>query len=165
MKARPAILLSIVLFVCFTSCSEDEDPLEMTGTWTVVGKTMELFVEGQDAQDYYFSHINFSGKTPPELTALILGNFDDNFAIGASITFNIDGTFNTSMNFKGPKTWSAIQSQMILNEGTADEIIVEILNLTLHESQLEFEISEIADYNADLEDETLTVKFNMNLRR
>ena len=77
MKVQPAILLSIVLFVSFTSCNEDnEDPLEMTGTWTVVGKTMELFVEGQDAQSYYFSHINFSGKTPPELTALILGNFE-----------------------------------------------------------------------------------------
>ena len=69
------------------------------------------------------------------------------------------------MNFKGPGTWSVNQSQMFMDEGTADEIIVEILNLTLQECQLEFEISEIADYNADLEDETLILKFNMNLRR
>ena len=165
MKVRPTILFSIVILVALISCNNEDDPIEMVWTWTLFDKSMELSIEGQDVQTYYSSHINYSGKTPPQLGQLILENYDTNFANCTSITFKVDGTYNTEMKFKGPGTWSANQYQMTLDEGTADEIIVEILKLTLQESQLEFEILEIADYNEDLENETLMLKFNMNLRR
>jgi len=111
MKKLSRLLLAF-LIIFFTACNDDDDPAVLTNTQLIT------------AAPWLFSSLSTGDAT--------LDTFFSALFTGFSITFAADGTYTvTILGITEPGTWrfNVEETQFVLDEGTMDESVSNIITL------------------------------------
>jgi len=131
--------LLVILLVFAVACGDDDEPIDnnptteemLVGTWTTSATEVTAEVDGQPLVDYLVDVLGYSEGDAALFNAFFEAGLED--SVTGSITLNANNTYES--NFDGDidnGTWSlsADESTITLDEGTADEVELDISSLT-----------------------------------
>lgn len=155
------ILMGLVVLT-FTSCDKDSDGDKnadnILGVWTITSSSFDATINDVDIIQYFMDAFGVSQAIAESITEDF---YED---ITGTANFKADGTYTMTTNGSvdnGTYKMSADNSKMTMDEGTVDEITVNIVTLTSTKLELSFTETEVEDMDEDGIDDTLKMTITL----
>lgn len=167
---QTATLACCLMLCMFMGCNnDDEDPTAsdlIIGEWTISTTTLVMSFNGKDLTQYLMSDLGFT-QDEAVMFADMLEDMILEYFVG-TIEFKNDKT--TVYNIGGDSDtgqWSMSNDgkTLYLDEGTIDEMVVHILELTSTRLKIEMTQSEEVDIDEDGDDDEITTKITITLTK
>lgn len=159
------ILMGLVVLT-ITSCEKDSDgdtkANEIIGVWTISSSTFEGTINGVDIVQYFMDAFGVSQAVAESFTA------DFYEEITGTANFKADGTYTMTTNGStdnGSYKLSADGKKLTLDEGTVDELIIDVATLTSSKMEFSFTETEVSDMDEDGTDDTLIMTISLVLTK
>lgn len=166
---QTATLACCLILCMFIGCNnDDEEPTAsdlIIGKWTISTTTLDMLsFNGEDLTQYLITDLGFTQDEAVMFTDLleemILGYFNGTieFKKDKTTVYNIGDDSDT-----GKWRMSNDGKTLYLDEGTIDEMVVNILELTSTRLKIEMMQSEEFDIDEDGDDDEITTKITITL--
>lgn len=167
---QTATLACCLILCMFMNCNnDDEDPTAsdlIIGKWTISTTTLEMFFNGKDLTQYLIVDLGFTQDEAVMFTDM-LEEMILEFFVG-TIEFKKDKTTEYVIggdSDTGQWRMSGDGKTLYLDEGTVDEMVVNILELTSTRLKIEMTQSEEVDIDDDGDDDEITTKITITLTK
>ncbi len=171
---RPAwgsIALGLVICSLFLlpSCKEDPAPSDnLIGTWTSDEITLNTTVNGKTLLQYYMDEFDLTASEAQVYVDMVNSIVEDFFPQNMTIQFKSDNTYTSTTDGESDSgTWSlsSDKKKLTTDPGTADQMILDVIELTSSKLHLQVTQNQTEDINADEVPETLVVIVDMTFTK
>ncbi len=160
-------IAAIFLAACNDEDENVADKADLVGIWTAQSVDVEITINGEDFIVYLAEALGISESQAQSFADQMIDEIESDF--DGTITFKEDNTYDTNFGDESDSgTWSLSGDgkNLILDEGTDDEVNAEIVEITSSTLRLMFsETEEIEDMDGDDINEEMLMEINMTLTK
>jgi len=165
MKKLFFLTSAILLLFAVQSCKKDSTPTsDLIGTWTSDEITLSATVNGKTLLQYYMDEFDLTAAEAQSYVDMVNSIMEDYFPQNMTIQFKSDNTYTSTTDGEPDNgTWSmsSDEKKLTTDPGTADQLILDVIELTSDKLHLRIVQNQSEDINGDEVSEILVVTVDM----
>ena len=165
MKKLFFLTSAILLLFAVQSCKKDPTPTsDLIGTWTSDEITLSATVNGKTLLQYYMDEFDLTAAEAQSYVDMVNSIMEDYFPQNMTIQFKSDNTYTSTTDGEPDNgTWSmsSDEKKLTTDPGTADQLILDVIELTSDKLHLRIVQNQSEDINGDEVSEILVVTVDM----